>query len=123
VTGKETDQAELDKLGERIYNLQRAIRLREGWGGRQGDRLLDAFYEVPLKEPRFNPNCLVPGKTGEPSSRKGAVVERDKFEKMKSEYYKLRGWDVPSGLPTKAKLEELGLADVASDLAKRGLLK
>jgi aldehyde:ferredoxin oxidoreductase len=123
VTGKETDEEGLDKLGERIFNLQRAIRLREGWEGRQGDRLLDAFYEIPLESARFNPNCLVPGKKGEPSSRKGTVVERDKFEKMKSEYYELRGWDVPSGLPTMAKLQELELADVASDLSKRGLLK
>ena len=123
VTGRETDQEGLDKLGERIFNLQRAIRLREGWGGREGDRLLDTFYETPLETARFNPDCLVPGKTDEPASRKGAVVDRDKFEKMKSEYYQLRGWDVPSGLPTKAKLEELGLADVAGDLSQRGLLK
>jgi aldehyde:ferredoxin oxidoreductase len=42
---------------------------------------------------------------------------------MKNEYYGLRGWDVPSGLPTKAKLRELELADVADDLEKRRLLK
>ncbi len=123
VTGKEMDEEGLNKLGERIFNLQRAIRLREGWGGRQGDRLLDAFYEIPIESVRFNPDCLVPGKGGEPFSRKGAVVETEKFEKMKSEYYELRGWDVPSGLPTMAKLQELELADVADDLAKRGLLK
>jgi aldehyde:ferredoxin oxidoreductase len=46
-----------------------------------------------------------------------------KFEKMKSDYYELREWDVPTNLPPKAKLRELELADVASDLAKRGLLK
>jgi aldehyde:ferredoxin oxidoreductase len=42
---------------------------------------------------------------------------------MKSEYYNLRGWDVETGLPTKTKLEELDLSDVAEDLASRGLLK
>jgi aldehyde:ferredoxin oxidoreductase len=123
VTGTEMDEEGLDKLGEGIFNLQRAIHLREGWGGRQGDRLLDAFYEIPIESVRFNPDCLVPGKGGEPFSRKGAVVETEKFEKMKNEYYELRGWDVPSGLPTMTKLQELELADVASDLAKRGLLK
>jgi aldehyde:ferredoxin oxidoreductase len=97
--------------------------LREGWGGRRGDRLLDAFYEIPIESVRFNPDCLVPGKGGEPFSRRGAVVETEKFEKMKSEYYELRGWDVPSGLPTMTKLQELELGDVASDLAKRRLLK
>ena len=123
VTGRETDEEGLNKLGERIFNLQRAIRLREGWGGRQGDKLLDAFYEIPIESVRFDPDCLVPGKGGEPVSRKGAVVEREKFEKMKSEYYELRGWDVTSGLQTMTKLQELELADVASDLGKRELLK
>ena len=123
VTGTEADEEELNKLGERIFNLQRAVYLREGWGGRQGDRLLDAFYKIPIESVRFDPDCLVPGKGDEPFSRKGAVVEAEKFEKMKSEYYELRGWDVPSGLPTMTKLQELELGDVASDLAKRGLLK
>jgi aldehyde:ferredoxin oxidoreductase len=50
------------------------------------------------------------------------VVDTEKFEKMKSEYYELRGWDVTSGLPTMTKLQELELADVAGDLGKRGLL-
>ena len=65
--------------------------------------------------------CLVPGKNGEVISRKGQVLDRQKFEDMKSEFYALRGWDVPSGLPTKAKLQELGLPDVADDLGGRGL--
>lgn len=71
----------------------------------------------------FNPECLVPGRDGEAVSKIGAVVERVEFEKMKDEYYELRGWDVESGLPTKAKLEELELGDVATDLKRRGLLK
>ena len=110
-------------MGERIFNLQRAIVIRQGWGGREGDRLLDYVYDEPLPAAFGNPECLVPGKDGEITSRKGAVVERDKFEEMKSEYYELRGWDVESGLPTKANLKELELEDVASGLEKQGLLK
>ncbi|HDJ67010.1 MAG TPA: hypothetical protein ENF33_04810, partial [Nitrososphaeria archaeon] len=34
------------------------------------------------------------------------------------EYYKLRGW-TEKGVPTKEKLEELGIADIAADIAKR----
>jgi len=41
------------------------------------------------------------------------------FEKMKDEYYQLRGWDVATGLQTKTKLKELGLQDIAQDLAPR----
>ncbi len=57
------------------------------------------------------------------ASRKGAVVERAEFEKMKDEYYTLRGWDVASGLQTRDGLEKLGLKDIADDLESRGLLK
>jgi len=125
ITGKETDDAEFARIGERIFNLQRAVLLRQGWQGREGDRLLDYFFTEPIKkdETFLSPECIMPGKDGETISKLGAVVDKDKFEKMKSEYYGLRSWDVESGLPTKAKLEDLDLGDVAEDLAGRGLLK
>jgi aldehyde:ferredoxin oxidoreductase len=122
VTGKELDEAGLNKIGERIYNLQRAILTRQGWGGRKGDRLLDYLHEEPIQYVRFNRQCEIPGRNGEITSRKGAVVEREEFEKMKSEYYELRGWNVETGLPTAKKLQELELGDVASDLEENGLL-
>jgi aldehyde:ferredoxin oxidoreductase len=50
------------------------------------------------------------------------LLDRDKFERLKDEYYSLRDWDVDTGLQTRAKLEELGLGDIVSDLAQRGLL-
>jgi aldehyde:ferredoxin oxidoreductase len=123
VTGRELDERELEKRGERIFNLQRAALIRQGWGGREGDKLLNSFHEVPIQEAFQNPECVVPGRNGEKVSRKGTVVERDEFEKLKSEYYELRGWDVESGFQTKTKLEELELGDIAEDLEKRGLLK
>jgi len=64
----------------------------------------------------------VPGADGEVISRKGEVVDREKFETMKDEYYELRGWDVASGLQTTAKLEEIGLGDIVSDLERRQLI-
>jgi len=128
ITGKETDRVELDKTGERILNLQRAIFLRQGWQGRRDDTLLDYFFSEPLfkGELFFNPDAMVPGKGGEPLSKVGAALDRDKFEEMKTEYYGYRRWDAATGYPTKAKLHELELDDVAdalsaTDLAKRGL--
>jgi aldehyde:ferredoxin oxidoreductase len=50
------------------------------------------------------------------------VLDRQKFERMKDEFYALRGWDVATGLQTKAKLEELGLRDVIADLEPKGLV-
>jgi len=125
ITGKEIDDAELAKMGERIFNLQRAILLRQGWQGRKGDRIMDYLFTEPLKkgEMFFNADALMPGQNGEIISRVGAVIEKDKFEKMKTEYYGYRGWDAITGFPTKAKLTELKLDDVAADLAGRGLIK
>ena len=125
ITGNELDEAGINKIGEKIFNLQRAILLREGWQGRQGDKLLDYFHEKPLKQGElfFSNDCLVPGKDGEIISKIGEVVDREQFEKLKDEYYEQRGWDAPSGLPTRGKLAELELEDVASDLEGRGLLK
>jgi len=122
ITGKEIDEVGLNRIGERIFNLQRAILLRQGWGGRRGDRLLDYLHEEPLQNVFFNPDCIVPGRNGEIVSRKGKKIEREDFENLKSEYYELRGWDVESGLPTESKFQELELGDVAGDLKARGLL-
>ncbi len=125
ITGKEMDETGLNKIGERIFNLQRAVLLRQGWEGRKDDRLLDYLHQEPLKEGEiyFDPDCLVLGNNDQVVSKKGNVLDKDDFEKMKSEYYELRGWDIESGLPTGRVLEELDLGEVAQDLATLGLLK
>ena len=124
ITGRELDEIGLNQIGERIFNLQRAILLREGWGGRRGDELLDYFHEQPLKKGEifFNADGLVPGKDGEIISRIGTILKREEFGNMKNEYYELRGWDINTGLPTDRKLKELLLDDITVDLKARDLL-
>ena len=46
----------------------------------------------------------------------GMVIERDTLEMMKDAYYDFRGWDRETGIPTPAKLRELGLEDLIADL-------
>ncbi len=122
VTGTEIDEAGLYRLGERVFNQQRAVLVRDGWRARQSDRLPDDWHDEPLKRGVMDPEGLVPDAKGRPVSRVGAVVGRQEFEKMKDEYYALRGWDAATGLQTRPCLEGLGLADVAGDLEQRGLL-
>ncbi len=122
VTGRDVDEEGLYKMGRRVFNLQRAILAREGRKGREGDSLPEFEYTVPLKGDFGNPNCMVPGKDGEPFYRKGMVVDRGEFEKMKDEYYETRGWDVSTGLQRQAELEDLGLGDVGKTLEREGLL-
>jgi aldehyde:ferredoxin oxidoreductase len=83
------DPAYLWKIGEKITNLERMFNVREGFGRKD-----DAFPKRIKEEP------LPAG----PSA--GTVFEEDE---MLDDYYTARGWDVKTGVPTKAKLEELGL--------------
>ena len=122
VTGRRLDEQDLNRIGERVFNLNRAILIREGHRGREDDILPDSRYQIPLKADIANPELLVPGKGGQPLLRKGAMVDREGFEKTRDEYYQLRQWDAATGLQTRAKLEELGLEDIAPDLERRGLL-
>ena len=122
VTGRDVDEQGLYRMGERVFNLQRAIHVREGHRGRDFDTLPDSSFDQPLGSDFMNPDCLVPGKDGEVISRKGAVIDMEEFERMKDEYYQLRRWDVPTGFQTRAVLEELGLKDVADDLQQRDLI-
>ncbi len=125
VTGKEPTEEELYGIGERIFNMQRAIQLREGWGGRDGDSLLEYFFTQPLKpgDVFFNPDAIMPGPDGEIISRLGKTLDRAGFERMKDDYYLLRGWDTDTGFPTATRLQVLGLSDVSNDLKDRGLLR
>jgi len=121
VTGNEVDEQGLRRIGERVFNLQRAILVREGHKGREFDTLPESWYTSPLKRDMVFPECLAPDKEGKAVSRKGAVVDRQGFESIKDEYYQLRRWDVATGLQTRAILEELELREVAQDLERRGL--
>jgi aldehyde:ferredoxin oxidoreductase len=117
--GEEIDEEGLYKIGERVVNLQRAIFAREARGS---DTIADFHFTVPQRDDPMNPRGIAPGKDGEIIARKGAMLDRAKFEEMKREYYQLRGWDATSGLQTKAKLEELNLKDIADGLEKRKLV-
>ena len=123
VTGRDYSEKDLIRTGERVFNLQRAILARQGWGGREGDTLLDFFFQEPLDWLFFDPECIAPGRGGEQISKKGAILSKEAFEKVKGEYYTLRGWDEETGLQTKSKLHELNMMDIARDLKTKGLLK
>jgi aldehyde:ferredoxin oxidoreductase len=121
VTGNETSEDELNKIGERIFNLERAVLTREDPRGRKFDEIPEFNFTVPLNGEHGNPEVLAPGKDGKPITKKGHVVPREEFARMMAEYYELRGWD-KTGLQTKQRLAELGLDDIARELAKRGLV-
>ncbi|MFO8011060.1 MAG: aldehyde ferredoxin oxidoreductase N-terminal domain-containing protein [Dehalococcoidia bacterium] len=123
VTGEEVDENGLYTIGERVLNTQRAILVREGHRGRVDDTLPEEWHTRPLKYSPMDPECLVPGANGEVISRIGSVIDRQEFEKVKDEYYQLRGWGVEKGFQKRETLQRLGLNDLSIDLEKRGLLE
>ncbi|MCX5885742.1 MAG: hypothetical protein NT096_07525 [Proteobacteria bacterium] len=127
VTGMNINETEYYQTGERIFNLQRAIQGREGRAGRKDDTLDEFNFTQAIEVEEgflgiFNPEFMLPGPGGELISRRGCVVERDKFEKMMDEYYALRGWDVKTGLQKKEKLEVLSLSEIIPEMEKRNLI-
>jgi aldehyde:ferredoxin oxidoreductase len=120
VTGRQMEVQELDSIGERILNLQRAILLREGHHGRKDDVLPEFDHTVPLPQtPGPNPKSAMPGKKGEVIYREGMVVDKEKFETMKDEYYRLRGWDAKTGYFKKDTLEKLGLQEIREHIGDK----
>jgi aldehyde:ferredoxin oxidoreductase len=122
VTGIETDEAGLRRYGERAFNLQRAILLREGRRPPGDDFLPAQWHTDPLDFHSVDPDLTAPGPGGKPVSRRGAVISRPDFENMLREYYGLRGWDPAFGLQKRKGLVDLDLPEVADDLETRGLL-
>jgi aldehyde:ferredoxin oxidoreductase len=116
VTGWKVDPEELDLIAERLVTLNRAILLREGHRGRQDDRLPE-FMFVEREEMMgdvfgmYNPELYLPGRGDEVISRKGKAVDREQFQQMMDEYYRLRGWDSKTGYLKKETLQKLDLHD------------
>jgi aldehyde:ferredoxin oxidoreductase len=104
VTGWDVNTHELMKTGERIFNLCRAFNVREG---------------ITRKDDRLPSRMAEPLETG---PTRGQALDPATLGLMLDDYYELRAWDVTTGIPTRSKLEELGLKYAADELEKLGRL-
>ncbi len=91
VTGWNADTQEYLRMGERAATLARLYNLREGWKSEQ-DRLPKRFFQAFTSGPL-----------------KGTALPQDQFAAATREYYHQMGWD-DNGVPTPARLTELGIA-------------
>ena len=112
VTGIDTDEVGLNRYGERIFNLERCVLLREGWRPKVDDVPAEFNFVDPVETVFMNPEVIVPGPGEEIISRKGQILDKQVFEEMRREFYELRGWDAESGLQKAETLERLGLSDL-----------
>lgn len=87
VTGFKMNVGKFVKAGERGYNLERLINIRQGLKA-SDDRL--------------------PKRLTDELQRSNDPESKVKLQKMLKDYYRIRGWD-QEGVPTKRRLKRLGL--------------
>jgi putrescine aminotransferase len=89
--GRQVSAEDLDRAGERIWNLIRLYNLKAGFSAAD-DTLSAKMTNKALKN----------------GPHEGRVLSAEDLEEMKALYYQLRGWD-QEGRPKELKLKDLGL--------------
>ena len=100
ITGRDSTLKDYLKVGERTICVQRAFNAREGFT-RKDDTLPKRILQEPVKGGKYD----------------GQRIHN--FDAMLDYYYGESGFDTKTGWPTKDKLSEVGLEDVADDLYPR----
>ena len=98
-TGVDMSGDDLLKIGERIYNVERAFNAREGLRRKDDTPPQRLFVEEIHGRPTIG-------------------VDPIKYQAMLDEYYEFKGWD-KEGIPTKKKLDELNLGYIAEQIGAR----
>ena len=101
VTGIPMTGDELHKAGERISNLARLYNIREGLT-RKDDNLPPRVMKDPI------PSGI----------SKGSYVSQEDLDILLDGYYEARGW-TKEGVPTKVKINELGLEEYTDIIGKK----
>lgn len=110
-TGDRMDKEALDKVGERIFVLHRALTIR-GMGTKQ----------MRARHDRM-PEWVFADKEGRPPFAKGTThMDRDDVRVAMDLFYDLLGWDRATGAPTRGMYGKLGLQGIAAELARKNLL-
>jgi len=104
-TGLEFSEMDLWNCAERCYTIERLFNLREGMT-RRDDTLSNRYFDEPTR-------------LGLPVAR-GKRIDREKFNAMIDEYYRLHEWD-EAGIPTEKHLKRLDISDLWPSKMKAGI--
>jgi aldehyde:ferredoxin oxidoreductase len=104
-TGIEVSAADMVAAAERTIANEKAFNIFQGWT--RADDQPPRLWVEEIKQSGLY---------------KGEHTDINKFNLMLDEYYTRRGWDGQTGLPGREKLNALGLADLADELAAIGKL-
>ena len=106
LTGTLINEEQLFKIGEQIINIEKAYNTLSMEFNREDDFPTDRFMNEPVKSGPF----------------KGEYLDKESWNRMLDEYYKLKGWDIKKGWQTDKCLKKLDLDEVAERLKKVGRL-
>ncbi len=103
-TGLTYSKEELMEIGERAYQIERAVVVMRGIQRKDDMPNWRSLYESCPGDHPVGPVPLPP-------------IDEKKYAKILDTYYQLRGWS-KEGVPKRRTLESLGLKDVADQLEK-----
>ncbi len=122
VTGKKDSFADTIGVGQKIWTLERAIRVMHGRSRKTevfapfmykpGASGMTFFGGVPIYENGQWRHDLAPD----------MYMDKKGVEDFKTHFYKLEGWDKENGWPTRKTLEGINLKRVADTMEKKGKL-
>jgi len=126
VTGQTVSFADGVRIGQKIWNLDNAIWTLQG-RHRDMVHFADWVYNknamrvstMMFKWPTYKPDAA-PKKRWRYRDVGARHIDKDEFEKFKTRFYTIEGWDPATGWPTRATLESLGMQDVAETLMENG---
>jgi len=97
ITGWDVSIYELERVGQRSMDMARVFNGREGF---------------TAEDDRMPPRFATPFESGPLA---GAHINERYLESMKRNHYHTMGWDVGTGLPTRARLEDMGIGWVVEE--------
>jgi aldehyde:ferredoxin oxidoreductase len=100
--GMELSSTEMKKAGERVWNLYKMVNVREGFN-RKDDQFPEKWF-TPIR-----------GEEGERPLMdyfESKQLTREDLQNLLNDYYDECGWDEVDGIPTREKLDELGLSEI-----------
>jgi aldehyde:ferredoxin oxidoreductase len=110
-TGFEVNEETLDKYAERTFTLHRALTAKQMNSKNlrdDHDQLTGWQYSMDPDKKAFDEGTI--------------KLDKDDFNQALTYFYKEMGWDEKTGIPTRATLEDLKMADVADQLETHGLI-
>jgi aldehyde:ferredoxin oxidoreductase len=121
VTGNKKTFADTIEIGRKIWNMERAIRVMAG-RRRDKEQFAPFMYMPGATFMSIGDRPVYEGGKWSFENQDDLYLNKEGVEQFKTNFYKLEGWDVKNGWPTRKTLEELNMGKVADLMASKGKL-